>query len=331
MIFLRSKIFLGTVGFFLLLLVLSVLGGIWLQKNIMPAQRGQAEEKFFLVNPGESFWRISSRLADERLIRSKLAFEILSLIKGSAVTLKPGLYKFSTEMSASEILDYLIKGSRREVEVVIFEGDSVYEIDKVLSEKEIIPRFELIKYSSKNLIEGQLFPDTYKFFTNSKIEEVVNKLLSNFEKKAAPLLKQEPERFRENLILASLIEKEVPNFEEARIAAGILKKRLKVGMPLQVDATICYIKKILSPQLDKGCYPLDSLDFKIDSPYNTYLYRGLPPAPIANPGIRAIKAVLDAKDSPFWFYLSDPLTKKTIFSKTFEEHSRNRRIYLGSK
>lgn len=324
---LRNRIFLLVGGFFVLL----ILSGFWFYKNIMPPAATSVEEKNFIVNPGESFFEISSRLAQEGLIRSKLAFGFLSLFKGSAAILKPGFYKFSPQMSALEILDYLIKGSRREVQVIIFEGDSVYEIDKTLSDNDVIPRFELIKYSFENPIEGKLFPDTYKFFTNSKVEDVVSRLVANFEEKAAPILNKQPSSFKENLILASFIEKEIPNFEEAKIAAGILKKRLKIGMPLQVDATICYIKKILSPQLNKDCYPLRELDFKIDSPYNTYLYKGLPPAPIANPGIDAIRAVVEAKESPFWFYLSDSLTKKTIFSKTFEEHSRNRRIYLGSQ
>ena len=114
------------------------------------------------------------------------------------------------------------------------------------------------------------------------------------------------------MIIASMLEKEIPDDGEREIAAGILEKRLKNKMPLQIDATIIYLKcggRFLN------CAPLQKSDYKIDSPYNTYIYQGLPPAPISNPSLRAILAAIRGKDSSYWYYLSDPKTKRRFSVK----------------
>ena len=158
-------------------------------------------------------------------------------------------------------------------------------------------------------------------------EKVVEKFLANFNQKALPLLNRDPHHIGENLILASILEKEIPDFEEQRLVSGILRKRLSAGIPLQVDAAICYIKEQKYGR-DKSCYPLSPSDFKIDSPHNTYLYAGWPKGPIGNPGLRSIQAATNPAPSDYWYYLSDPRTKKTIFSKTFEDHALKKARYL---
>lgn len=148
--------------------------------------------------------------------------------------------------------------------------------------------------------------------------------MDNFKLKVLPFFENNPGLLK-TVNLASLLEKEIPDYSERQIAAGILLKRLKAGMPLQVDAALVYIKcggKFLN------CPALKEEDYKIDLPYNTYLYGGLPKGPICNPGLGAIKAVLSPQQSDYWYYLSDPKTKKTIFSKTLDEHNRNRTKYL---
>ena len=132
----------------------------------------------------------------------------------------------------------------------------------------------------------------------------------------------------EALTLASIIEREVPFFEDRAIVAGILEKRLSIGMPLQVDATVLYVA--CAYRYD-GCRELTERDFRVKSSYNTYLYKGLPPTPIANPGIEAIKAALNSTPSPFLYYLSDPETRRTVFSRTLEGHARNKTLYLRKK
>lgn len=289
--------------------------------------------KIFEISPGEGFFEIVGRLKDEKLIRSVNAFEIYAVARGLAGGIKPGIYELSGSLNASEIA-WILSESANEVKIIIPDGASVYDIDALLSAKKILPAGFLVAFSEKNDIEGKLYPDTYKFFEHSSPEVVVAKFLENFRVKADAILNKDPIHYRQNLILASLVQKEVSDINDSRIIAGILKKRLAAGMKLDVDATICYLKKVLngstsSPQgVQSGCYPLAPEDFKIDSPYNTYLIAGLPPGPLGSPNKEAISAVLNAVASPYWFYLNDPKTGKTIFSKTLDEQSANRRVYL---
>lgn len=219
----------------------------------------------------------------------------------------------------------------REITVSIPEGKTVSEIDSILKDAGVLFDDESLLASGHNL-EGYLFPDTYRFYASSTASAVEEKFIQNFKDKVEPLLRKDVRNFARNLILASLVEKEIPDFPDRKIVAGILLKRLSVGMPLQVDATLCYIKLYANPNIDsdgKRCYPITQTDKTADSPYNTYLYKGLPPGPIANPGKEAILAVLEAEDTPYWFYLNDPSSGKTIFSRTLEEHNRARRLYLN--
>jgi UPF0755 protein len=211
--------------------------------------------------------------------------------------------------------------------VTIPEGSSIYDIDKILSENYVMASGKFVEYVEGKNLEGKLFPDTYEFFVNSDAEEVVKKMEENFVLKVGKLLDLSKKSDFEKLIVASLIEKEVPSLEDRKVVAGIIYKRLAIGMPLQIDATICYIKEMKTKT--SACYPLSDFDFKVDSPYNTYLYRGLPAGAISNPGITAIEAVMNPVKTNYLFYLSDPVTKKTIFSETLDRHAQNRVKYLN--
>lgn len=313
----------------LAILICCAIMGAYFIYALSPAGGAEVPSLQFEVKPGEGFRTIADHLKENNLIRSSLGFQIFSFLTGSAFLLKPGVYEFSPAMSSPAILGALINGENREVEVTIPEGATVYEIDALLSEKNIISPGELLHFYSLNPgIEGKLFPDTYKFFVRSEAKIISQKFLANFKAKAEPLLARDPQNQETNLILASLLEKETPDFKERQLVAGILKKRLNAGIPLQVDASICYVKQIKGER--ESCLPITVLDLKIDSPYNTYVYKGLPPGPIGNPGISAIKAALEFQDSPYWYYLSDPRTKKTIFAKEFEEHLKNRLLYLNA-
>lgn len=283
----------------------------------------------FSVRAGERFRGIADRLEQEGFIRSSVSFKLLALFGGMMSDVKPGDYVIGPGERSGSILLRLVRGPEREATVVIPEGASVYDIDDILSRAGVLTAGSLVERVHTQGIEGRLFPDTYKFFYRSTPEAVIKTFLDNFARKAAPLLSSDPKEMKGQLILASLIEREVPDHTDRRIVAGILKKRLNAGMGLQVDATICYIKRAQNPAAPyNGCYPLTPLDFKIDSPYNTYLYKGLPPEPIGSPGLSSLQAVLSPIATRYWFYLSDPVTKKTIWSETFEEHSNNRNEYL---
>lgn len=313
-----------------LVLAAIILAAFYLIYSLGPvSSAATAKRGIFDVKPGDGFNRIVDGLRERGFIRSGLAFKVFSLITGSAGKLKPGRYELNTGLASQEILREIISGLHREVVVTIPEGASVYEIDDILSDAGVISRGSLIDFGAPGKLEGRLFPDTYRFFTDSETGDAIRRLTENFEAKTMPLFSGDGAHLSDNLILASLIEKEVPDFPSKRVVAGIIKKRLQSGLQLQVDAAICYIKKGINRA--GSCYPLTPLDFKIDSPYNTYSHYGLPPAPIGNPGTSSIMAALDPQNTPYWFYLSDPKTGKTIFSKTYEEHLKNKIIYLKSR
>ncbi len=315
---------------FAVIFALGILGFFFYENELRPvsAQGGNTQPYSFEVKSGEGFREIVGDLKTENLIRSRTAFYALSFFTGSVSKLKPGVYQLRDTMSSGEIMDELVSGSHREVTITILEGASVYDIDKLLSGAGVLTPGSLAALNKQENIEGTLFPDTYKFFADSDARDALKKFEDNFGIKAAPLLAADRKNWGSNLILASIVQKEVPNRNDEEIVAGILGKRLAAKMPLQVDATICYIKEAVSPSGGGNCYPLSPLDFKIDSAYNTYLYGGLPPGPIGNPGVVAIQAVLHSKSSPYWFYLSDPKTGKTMFARTLDEQSRNKAIYL---
>lgn len=167
-------------------------------------------------------------------------------------------------------------------------------------------------------LEGYLFPDTYEVDYPITPEKVVRMALKNFQKKVS--LDLQKGNFREIVIMASILEKEVRSYKDKQIVAGILWKRLKEDWPLQVDSTINYA-------LGKSGGKTHFSDLEVSSPYNTYKYKGLPLGPISNPGLESIKAAVYYQDSPYWYYLS-ARDGKTIFSKTFSQHVAAKAKYL---
>lgn len=221
-----------------------------------------------------------------------------------------------------------------EVTITIPEGSDIYEIGDILasgldfSREDFIQAtkdFDKTKYEfiENNSLQGYLYPDTYRFFDDSNVEAVIIKMLNNFQKKALPSLKSNDKLSPyEVLILASIVEKEVAKFEDRKIVSGIFMNRLKDGMKLQSDATVNFIT-----QSGRSQSTLE--DLKIQSPYNTYQVAGLPPGPITNPSVDAIKSVVEYQPNDYYFFLtSRDNPPKTIFSKTFEEHTQAKRQYL---
>jgi UPF0755 protein len=330
--FLNKKIFRGLAAAVLLAMLLC--GYFFYALSPMSAQKG-AVKSVFEIRSGDGFFQVGNGLLSAGLIRSAFIFDALLFFSGRMSQLEPGEYQLNQAMSAFSIADELTNSTSNEVTVTIPEGSNIREIDGILSNALVIHSGDLVNFHGEGNLEGRLFPDTYHFFTGTAVRAVVQKFLDNFNVKAEPTLGFDESQCaanaacEKNLIIASIVEKEVPDPEDQRIVVGILLKRLATNMYLGLDATICYIKQMADPFSGTGCYPLTALDFKIDSPYNTYSHKGLPPAPIGNPGISAISAALNPESSPYWYYLSDPKTKKTIFAKTLEEQNRNRQRYLG--
>ncbi|PIV42881.1 MAG: endolytic transglycosylase MltG [Candidatus Nealsonbacteria bacterium CG02_land_8_20_14_3_00_40_11] len=271
------------------------------------------EEKIFLIKKGESLFQIAENLEKEGLIKNKFLFDLYIFIKGAQRKLQAGEYSLTSSESINRIAEKIISGYIAKIVVTIPEGWTQKQIEEMIG----------LKLPGENL-EGFLFPDTYQFPLRVSGEEVVKKMRDNFDKKLTPDLKKEIQRqgktISEIITMASLIEKEVSKNEDKELVSGILWKRLKNNIPLQVDATITYITGKRTTKISKE-------ETQIDSPYNTYKYLGFPPGPICNPGIDSIKAAIYPKNSEYWYYLSTP-EGKTIFSKTLEEHNIAKEKYL---
>lgn len=292
----------------------------------------------FKIEKGEGLKGIGAHLSQQSLIKSVTVFKFYSLISGKVQKFQPGVYELSSSMSIPEIVRILTVGGKNDVSVIIPEGSTLKDVEKILSDAGIIQAKSLANYSFKNIageyqflnnavsLEGFLFPDTYRFEKNSSADDVVRKMVDNFEIKAWPMLKDVKD-WHDYLVLASYLEREVPDFDDRQIVAGILLKRIKSGMPLQVDATISYAK---CNGLLLGCADLmvTRKDLTIASEYNTYQKLGFSPAPISNPGQSAIKAALSPKVTPYFYYLSASKTKEIIFAKTLEQHNLNKSKYL---
>jgi len=304
----NMKYFITLIVAVILLSVFFVYQGIY-----YPIEPGSDETVMFLVKKGEGAKEISINLKEQGLIRYSSLFRIYALIEDKAEELKAGEYELSFSMNVPEIINKLASGDRIKKMITIIEGWTVKDIANYLEVEEL-----------DSDLEGYLFPDTYEISPEDGIEEIIEKMLDNFNEKMSLELIEEiasqEKTIHEIVIMASLIEKEVRTFEDKKIVSGILWKRIEVNMPLQVDATITYITGRKSTEILQE-------ELKIDSPYNTYKYKGLPFGPICNPGMESILAAIYPETSEYWFYLSTP-EGETIFSKTLKEHSEARAKYL---
>lgn len=318
----------------IVLAAVAIAGAAFFVRELAPADAagGSSDPVTVRIAPREGFTEVADALMAQHLLRSRLAFEMAAVLGGTAFRLQSGTYHFSPAMPALSILHELSRGSPA-ITVTIPEGLNLYEMDRTLAAAGVIAPGDLIGFTGDGNLEGKLFPDTYQFFEGSNATSVVQKFLNNFNEKAQPILAADPAHERKNLILASLVQEEAPTAHDESMIAGIIQKRLAAGMRLQIDATVCYAKQIALPGETVNCADLVPGDFAADSPYrslyNTYLFAGLPPGPIDDPGIVAIAAAMHPIASPYWYYLSDPATGKIIYAATLTEQEANIKKYLS--
>ncbi len=296
-----------------IILILGIFLSFFIWQGIYLPRDENGKELLFSVKKGDDFLKIAENLEKEGLIKNRFFFNFYIFLKRKADNLQAGKYFLSPSLTISEIAQKIISGDIATMTITIPEGWTKSQIEKKLN----------LKLPGENL-EGFLFPDTYQFPIDVSGKEVVDKMKDNFNKKISATLKEEIERqgktIPEIITMASLIEKEVKNFKDKKLVSGILWKRMAHNMPLQVDATITYIT-------GKKTTKISIQETRIESPYNTYKYRGLPPTPICNPGLESILAAVYPESSDYWYYLSAP-TGETIFSKTLQEHNYAKAKYL---
>ena len=307
--------------------------------SVLKSNNNQGEVRVFTITKGQNLDDITQSLVEEEFIANKLYFKILTVLLGQSRNIKAGMYAVNDRSSIYQlVLTFSGNNSTDDLVITIPEGFNIKNIE------ERIERLTGSKMDVKNIkiedykddfdfladvpqdanLEGFIFPDTYRVKPNFTIENLITKALENFDKKLTDDLKEkikeQDKSIYEMITMASLIEKEIPDFQEREVVSGILWKRLGARIALQVDATVAFItgKRTTKLTLD---------DLKFVSPYNTYLNLGLPPGPIANPGIDAIKTAIFPKKNPYLYYLSKP-NGETVFSETLDQHNAAKAKYL---
>ncbi len=284
-----------------------------------PAQ--VVDETKIVIPVGTSMSRAAQLLAQEGIIRSPRLFLVYSAMIGNR-TIQAGTYSFDAgALGMGEVSQRLSQGifGAGMIRVTFPEGITITDMAERL--RTALPDFDDEKFLELAVgDEGYLFPDTYFFFTTDNAETVYETLRARHNEVMTSLdslVQAQSRSVRDIIIMASLLEREANNFEEAQVIAGILWKRLDINMPLQVDATFLY-------ELGKGSRQLTRSDLERDTPYNTYTRRGLPLGPIGNPGEAMIRAALTPAASPYLFYLHGR-DGRIHYGRNFDEHIRNRR------
>ncbi|MBA7546046.1 Endolytic murein transglycosylase [subsurface metagenome] len=290
-----------------------------------PLEENSTTQKVVNIPSGTNAKEIVDVLEKNEIIRkNNYTFRILIKLSKLEDKLKFGEYNLSPSMNMLQILDKLVKGEVIAYKITIPEGYTYTQIAELLDKKEIAEKETFLKLleDSEKSLEGYLFPDTYELPKQYGAENIVKVMLSNYnqiaiENKFADKAEKIGFSMEEIIILASIIEKESKFTKERRQVSSVFHNRLKKDMKLQSCASIQYILKEPKEKLEES-------DLKIDSPYNTYLYKGLPPGPISNPGLDSIMAALEpAEEDYLYFVLGE--NGRHIFSKTYQEHLKNKK------
>lgn len=319
-----SKI--GLVGLFGVVAIGCFFSYLW---SVSPVNNN-GEEKIFVVNRGEPTKTVAARLKNEKLIRNSYLFIAETYRLGLRGKIQAGSFRLSQKMSAGRIASSLTSG-KLDQWLTVVEGLRREEIAGLIERELGIGGDDFLSASLGK--EGSLFPDSYLVPVGSSAKKVVEMMLANFDKKTREFQSEDSLSnfsFDQLLVIASLVEREAKTDNDRKLVAGIIKKRLTSDWALQIDASSQYIKanNVCGGNIDCQWWPIvGSVDLKIDSPYNTYLNKGLPPRPICNPSLSSIEASVNSISSEYWFYLSD-LSGKIQFSRTYEEHQSNIGKYL---
>lgn len=285
----------------------------------LSAPSNDGTKQVFVIKKGERVISIVERLEKGGLIRSGLVFKIYLRFHGLEKNLQSGDFKLSKSFSAPKLIEELAHGVVDKW-VTTIEGLRNEEIAQVLNKELGLPKEEFLSQAN----QGYMFPDTYLIPKDASSAAVIKIMRDNFEKKFSPELESQVAKTslsKEQVInLASVVEREARNEGQRSIIAGILLKRLKADMPLEADVTVQYALGYQQNEKTWWKKRLSSEDLKIDSPYNTRVFSGLPPMPICNPGLNSIKAVLNYQETPYWYYFHDK-GGNIYYSKTLEEHN----------
>lgn len=294
------------------------------------SDRDAKENIYMVVKPGTTASEISDHLTRLGVIDSRLRFWWLMKLQGDAQKFKTGTYAFAPHMDEQAVLDKLVSGDTTVVRFTIPEGFGIKEIAKRLADEGLVDEQEFLaeakdfapydymkkRPNERYAAEGYLFPDTYEIHSEVTPEAIMKMMAEDFDTRLTPAMRQQAAEkglsIHDLITLASLVEKEARYDEDRPIIAQVFFKRLQMGMPLQSDTTLQYL--MAGPKEDVSIE-----DTKIDSPYNTYQHMGLPPGPIASPGMKSILAVLNPASTDYLYFVADR-QGHNHYSQTYDEH-----------
>ena len=304
--------------------------------------QGVGETVTIEIEQGEGIWDIASKLKDEGLIKYRAVFCLKAMNMGATSKLRYGSFTVFKDAGLAALIEDLTSGGAQKSQTMftVIEGSTIEQIGKKLEAEDIFTEEEFLQAVEKDYgywfledipadapvkykLQGFLYPDTYAIGEDMTAEDFVLVMLDQFNEKFTMEMQDRMKSLGKTVydvvIEASIIEREAVVDSERATIAGVIKNRLDIDMKLQMCPTVLY-------PLTNGIYDKDTVtnsDTKLDSPYNTYMYKGLPPGPIANPGLSSLKAALNPEEHEYLFYHTDENKKdgSHIFTKTFEEHT----------
>lgn len=322
----RTKTIL-TIVVLLVLFSLGFAGGLWLYLDAPTANTG--ELRSVEIPSGTPFNQVANMLEKEGVITGSRKFRWLAWLQGIEKEIKAGDYTFRMGMRPSEVIDMLVEGRYTTITVTIPEGFTVSQIVRIFQEKglgreevflalSVDPQFIQSLQIKGNSLEGFLFPDTYQFRKGMGEDAILQEMVGRFKQVYSDTYRKRADELGLNqtevVTLASIIEKETSDPSERYIIGAVFHNRLKKGIPLQSDPTVIYGIKDFNGNLTKE-------DLQTETPFNTYLIKGLPPQPIGNPGEESIKAALYPSPENYLYFVSKN-NGTHHFSATLEEHNR---------
>jgi len=323
----RTVTILGKIFGTLVLLVLILGMGVYAYYNL-PYDDSMRPVRL-VVPEGATLDKTAGLLEEQGVIRFSLVFARMARVMGKDRSIRAGEYSLHSSMSPREVLRILCRGEVVLHKITVPEGFSVKQIATLIEERGFASRENILAESREvgfikafgfegNSLEGYLFPDTYHFAMGIPPGEILKAMVQRFHSVYGPALRarqaEKGLRLHEVVTMASIVEKETSSRKEMPLIASVLANRLRIGMPLQCDPTVIYGIEDFDGNLTRK-------HLRTPNPYNTYVNKGLPPGPICNPGLDALKAVLSPADTAYLYFVSKN-DGTHLFSPTLKEHNR---------
>jgi len=301
---------------------------------LLPLQ--PAQTTFVLLRPGWTTRHIARDLQEQGVIRSSAAFLMVQYVKGLH-TLKAGEYKFDQPANALDVWSRLVKGDVYARTVVVPEGFNMYDIASAVEQAGLGPASDFLTAARSDIflvrnldpdaksLEGYLFPDTYQFTRIDTAHDIAAAMVHRFRQEAQKIGLLGNADMHRIVTMASIVEKETADTKERPLVAGVYYNRMQRNMALAADPSVIYAA-LLAGRYRGTIY---ASDLQFDSPYNTYKFPGLPPGPIANPGVASLQAAMHPAHTEFLYFVSDN-NGHHRFARDLQQHARNVAAYRRS-